>query len=110
MFINSNTTARTNHLTYPSTHSPGEHVTQTLSHSHDTDTVESNLVEVRCASLGWGVCLCVVHGPIPANEDATLEDLDHFHGHVQGDGNEVAVKDEAGDERVDEHYPRLVRV
>lgn len=82
-------------------------MTPALSHSHRSCT-EANLVEVGCASLGRRVCLCVVHGPVPADEDPTLEDLDHLHGDIQGDGDEVTVQDEAGDEGVYAHHPRLV--
>lgn len=46
----------------------------------------------------------MVHSPVTANEDATLEDLDHFHGHIQGNGDEVAVQDEAGYEGVHAHH------
>lgn len=52
----------------------------------------------------------MVHGPVPANEDPTLEDLHHFHGDIQGDGDEVAIQDEAGDEGVYAHNTRLVWV
>ena len=52
----------------------------------------------------------MVHGPVLADEDPTLEDLHHFHGDIQGDGDEVAIQDEAGDEGVDAHHTRLVGV
>lgn len=52
----------------------------------------------------------MVHVSVPANEDPTLEDLDHLHGHIQGDGDEVAVQDEAGDEGVEAHQAWLVGV
>lgn len=71
---------------------------------------EANLVEVGCASLSRRVRLCMVHIPVPANEDPTLEDLHHLHGHIQGDGDEVAVQDEAGDEGVKTHQTWLVGV
>ena len=52
----------------------------------------------------------MVHVPVLADEDSTLEDLHHLHGDIQGDGDEVAVQDEAGDEGVNAGHTRLVGI
>ena len=69
-----------------------------------------HLIEVRRASLSWCVCLFVVHCPVLANEYSTLEDLDHLHGDIKGDGDEIAVQNEAGYEGVNAHHTRSVGV
>lgn len=69
-----------------------------------------HLIEVGGASLGRRVCLCVVHGPVLANEHTTLEDLDHLQGYIQGDGDQVAIQNEARNEGIYAHHSGILGV
>ena len=66
----------------------------------------TRLIKVGGASLSWCVRLGMVHSPVLADENTTLKDLDHFQRDVQGNGDQVAVQDEARDEGVNTHHPR----
>ena len=48
-------------------------------------------------------------GPF-ANVDQALEHFDHLQGDVQGDGDEVAIKDEARHKGIACHHPRATGV
>ena len=52
----------------------------------------------------------MVHAAIRIDEDHALEDLHHLQGHVERDWDEIAVKHEAGDERIHTHDDGMVGV
>ena len=69
-----------------------------------------HLIQVGRPGLGGCVRLFVIHHAVLANVDQALKDFDQFQGDIQGDGDEVAIQDEAGHKGIACHHPRAIGV